>query len=97
MPVIDHTSETFGNFIAGHYSAEDEVLVMTQVLKWVSRGDGVAIYQNSDLGYPEVGDIKLASYGSPRALLEVDVPPTTLPDIGGHINFRYQLIGTYKS
>ena len=36
------------------------------------------------------------SFGSPAAQLETDHPPQTLPDIGGAINWRYQLIGTYR-
>jgi hypothetical protein len=53
------------------------------------------VYQNSELGHPELGHRKYVSYGSAYAQLEVEVPPRTLPDIGGDINWRYQLIGVY--
>lgn len=63
---------------------------------WLARGDGVAIYENQDLGHPELGAKQFLSFGSPSAQLEVDEPPQRLPDIGNKINWRYSLIGTYK-
>jgi len=63
---------------------------------WLERGDGIAIYQNHDLGHPTLGDYQFASFGSQAAQLEVDEPPTTMPDIGHQINWRYQLVGTYR-
>lgn len=64
--------------------------------RWLSRGDGVAVYENHDLGHPEVGHRQWMSYGGTAAQLEVDTPPTTLPDIGGRIHWRYQLIATCR-
>lgn len=63
---------------------------------WLLRGDGIAVYENQDLGHPEIGDKQFASYGSPAAQLEVETPPERMPDIGGRINWRYTLFGTYK-
>lgn len=64
---------------------------------WFERGDGVAVYQNSDLGHPELGDVVLTSYGSHAAQLETDIPPWRLPDglRGNQINWRYTLQGVY--
>lgn len=77
-----------------------------------ARGDGVAVYENVDLGHPEIGQWQIASYGGPDAQLETredygqsaeelstpdyfthgeDTLRTTLPDIGGRINWRYTL------
>jgi hypothetical protein len=67
------------------------------LVEWLDRGDAVAIYQNEDLGHRDLGHVQLVSYGSPAAQLPGDAPPpTTLPDIGGHIGWRYQLIATYR-
>lgn len=70
---------------------------------WLERGDGAAIYENQDLGHPDVGHVQITSFGSGAAQLEADrypdltqFPPTRLPDIGNRINWRYQLIGTYR-
>lgn len=72
------------------------------------RGDGVAIYENHDLGHPEVGERQYVSFGSSSAQLETASEwhdalgltqygltgylPKTLPDIGGRLNWRYQLV-----
>lgn len=82
-----------------NYLGDEEVFVVTiqQVNRWLDRGDGIAMYENHDLGHPDVGHRKFTSYGSPQAQLEVPVPPDILPDgIGGTINWRYQLVSTYK-
>jgi hypothetical protein len=67
--------------------------VMAMVDGWLKRGDGAAIYRNSDLGHRDVGLPRIVSYGSPTAQLEVTDPPTTLPDgiPAGAINYRFQL------
>lgn len=63
---------------------------------WLDRGDGIAVYRNEDFGHPELGDLRFMSYGSRTAQLEVEEPPTRLPDgPGGDINWRYQLAYTY--
>lgn len=65
-------------------------------LDWTDRGDGIAVYENSELGHPELGHRVAVSYGSPAAQIEGDLP-TTLPDgllrgITGGINWRYTLV-----
>lgn len=55
------------------------------------RGDGLAIYINEDFGSAEMGSWKVVSYGSPVSQIETATPPTTLPDMGGAINWRYVL------
>jgi hypothetical protein len=67
-----------------------------QVNKWLERGDGIAVYENHDFGSATMGHRQFVSYGSPSAMLEVDVPPQRLPDIGNAINWRFQLIGVYR-
>ena len=66
------------------------------ITRWVERGDGVAVYVNHDLGHRDLGLRKFVSYGSPAAQLGTDDPPQTLPDIGGDINWRYQLCYRYR-
>lgn len=75
-----------------------------------ARGDGIAVYANHDLSSPDIGQLRIVSYGSEASQLETryrewigertayshfthaeDILPTTLPDIGGMINWRYQL------
>lgn len=64
------------------------------------RGDIVVVYRNSDFGGPGLGDVKITTYGSAASQLEAaqfpDGPPATLPDIGGEINWRYQLEGELR-
>ena len=66
------------------------------VNRWLTRGDGIAIYQNVDLGSFSVGHRKFVSFGSTAAQLETETPPTTLPDIGNQIGWRYELQGVYR-
>lgn len=66
------------------------------VNRWLERGDGIAVYQNQDFGSPQLGEKKYVSFGSTAAQLETEEPPQRLPDIGGAINWRYWLVGTYK-
>lgn len=66
------------------------------VLKWLDRGDGIAVYQNLALDSADMGHKQFLSFGSDEAQLEVDDPPTRLPDIGGSINWRYSLIGIHR-
>jgi hypothetical protein len=61
--------------------------------RWLDRGDGIAMYANHDLDHPDCGRLKWVSYGSSVAQIETPEPPTKLPDIGGEINWRYQLVG----
>lgn len=70
--------------------------VLGPVNGWLNRGDGAAIYRNMDFNSADLGQIKVTSFGSSRAQLETRIPPTTLPDIGNTINWRYQLEATYR-
>jgi hypothetical protein len=86
--VLKHVEEEFPQ------DTQDEVIDKMNV--WLKRGDGIAIYQNHDLGHPMLGHRQIVSYGSEHAQLEVDEPPYRLPDIGNQINWRYVLVGTYR-
>lgn len=78
------------------YGPEGTREITEKVNRWLARGDGVAVYQNHDLGHRDAGDIRIASYGSPDAYFEAAEPPVRLPDTSRHINWRYSLIGTYR-
>lgn len=75
---------------------EDMVDAARQMNIWLERGDGVAIYENVELGHPGLGHKQFVSFGSPKAQLEVDDPPTRMPDIGATVNWRYQLKAVYR-
>lgn len=69
------------------------------VKKWIDRGDGIAVYENHDLGHRNYGHRKFCSYGSKHAQIEVKTAnelPERLPDIGDKLNWRYILIGVYR-
>jgi len=66
------------------------------VNRWLRRGDGLAVYENHDLGSPEMGHRQYASFGSAAAQLETQAPPDRLPDMGQRINWRYVLVGVYR-
>ena len=70
--------------------------VFPMLNRWLARGDGIAVYENVDLGHPEQGHKQFVSFGSPSAMLEAPEAPHRLPDIGDAINWRYQLCGTYR-
>lgn len=58
------------------------------------RGDKVLVYRNQEFGHPEMGLTKIITWGSNDAGLEArhfPEVPTTLPDMGAAINWRYQL------
>jgi hypothetical protein len=63
---------------------------------WLVRGDGVAVYENMDMESMSFGARKYVSFGSADAQLETNTPPQRLPDIGGQINWRYQLVGSHR-
>lgn len=73
--------------------------ICASVNAWLLRGDGAAVFENADLGSTGLGHRKLVSFGKePSAFIvsSEDELPSTLPDINGAINWRYQLIGIYK-
>lgn len=75
---------------------DDPTLVVELLNGWLLRGDGIAVYRNQELGHPQLGHVQIVSFGSHAAQLETAEPPTTLPDIGGAINWRYQLDAVYQ-
>lgn len=66
------------------------------VNQWLEDGKGVAVYENADLGHPELGHRKYVTFGTPRAQIRDESPPERLPDIGDQINWRYRLVGTFR-
>lgn len=109
--VTEYTKDEFmemfrkhaGDFLAPGAAMEDDpdtrqwyVATIIQMNRWLERDDGIAVYENHDMGHADLGEKQFTSYGSPQAQLEVPEPPERLPDIGGRINWRYTLIGTYK-
>lgn len=70
--------------------------IIPVINRWLERGDGLAVYENHDLGHSEVGHRQYLSFGSPSAQLEMEDPPERLPDIGDAINWRYVLVGVYR-
>lgn len=65
------------------------------VNEWLRRGDGIAVYENNDLGSPQLGHARFASFGSDAAQFP-GAPPELLPDFPGEINWRYTLEGVYR-
>lgn len=63
--------------------------------KWLREGKGLAVYENHDLGHPELGRRRFFSFGTPDAQF-TDEPPVRLPDFPTEINWRYVLVGTYR-
>lgn len=91
MSTIEHwTRDQLAGFVTSYWG-EDAGDVMRLVDRWLARGDGAAIYRNHDLSSTGAGQPQIVSYGSPAAQLETDIPPAQLPDIGGSVNWRYQL------
>lgn len=70
--------------------------LIPQLNRWLARGDGVAVYENHDLGHQDAGALHVTSFGSSRAQLEGGVPPQRMPDIGAIIGWRYALVATYR-
>lgn len=69
--------------------------VIEHINTWLERGDGVAVYENQDLGHPELGKRMYVSFGSEDALFP-DEPPERMPDFPNQINWRYTLEGVYR-
>lgn len=93
------TEPDFWAIIRADDDVEYERTLRGFIAKVHARGDAVCVYRNEDMGHPELGDVKVTSYGSDASMLEerqFPTPPTTLPDIGGQINWRYQLVGVLR-
>jgi len=67
-----------------------------RVNEWLARGDGIAVYQNEDLGSRNVGARRFVSFGSHDAMIETDDPTRQMPGARGEITWRYQLEATYR-
>lgn len=93
-PPVEFDRELLLEALSGALEPVSDALVVMN--RWLERGDGVAIYRNEDLGHPHLGHRQFVSYGSPEAQIVDAFPPTRMPDIGGAINWRYQLEGTYR-
>lgn len=77
--------------------ADDEINdAIDRINLWLARGDGVAVYENMDLGHRELGQRQFVSFGSAAAQIESYAPPEKLPDIGNRINYRYYLVGVFQ-
>lgn len=63
--------------------------------RWLARGDGVAVYQNKDFSSARFGDFQFVSFGSEAAQITGPIPQK-MPDLGGQINWQYQLEGIYR-
>jgi hypothetical protein len=99
MAAVEYTAEQFCAIVDEEYEilgVPSRSTVYGMLNRWLERGDGAAVYQNHDLGHHELGHYQIVSYGSPAAQLGAESPPERLPDIGGHINWRYTLAGTYR-
>lgn len=91
----EFTGQEFREYVERQY--EDQAPdVLALVTRWLARGDGAAVYENHDLGHRDLGNCQIVSYGSPAAQLETAEAPERLPDIGGRVNWRYTLVGTYS-
>lgn len=75
---------------------DDRATVIQQMSGWLERGDGVAVYRNEAFDHSQFGHRQFTSYGSPAAQIETAEAPVRMPDIGGAINWPYQLEGTYR-
>jgi hypothetical protein len=78
--------DTLLRFVSENY----KVGALDTVKTWLRRGDVVAVYENADLGSPNVGELKMCPYDPGD--LPGGVPPKTMPDTGT-INWQYQLKG----
>jgi hypothetical protein len=89
------TRDELREYVTRQYD-EQSPEVMMKIYAWLRRGDGAAVYENQDLGHPDLGSCKIVSFGSPAAQLETLTPPEILPDIEGAINWRYILVATHR-
>ena len=93
--MTEYTAEALSALLGERYEPEDMPEIVGKLNAWLARGDGVAVYENHDLGHPELGRIVCLSFGSPESALGVE-PPQRMPDLPQLIGWRYQLIGTYR-
>jgi hypothetical protein len=79
--------------MADRESGEAWLKTFNRIQGWRQEGKGAALYQNQELGHPEMGHLQIISFGTPEAGLPMDEPPQTMPDFPDRINWRYQLVG----
>lgn len=70
---------------------------MDIIERWLERGDGCAVYENVAFDSGDFGHRIYLSFGSAAAQLEMEEPPTRMPDIGGIIGWKYQLKDTVSA
>lgn len=87
---------TFRLWLTSKYSLAELDDMLPKLNTWLERGDGVAVYENEELGHPQAGHVQICSFGSADAQIESELPPQRMPDIGPHINWRYSLLMAYK-
>lgn len=75
--------------------AEFQDLACGLFIKWLQRGDGIAVYENKAMDSSNLGHKQFCSYGSSAAQIETAEPPQRMPDIG-KVNWAYQLVASYK-
>jgi hypothetical protein len=93
--MTEYTTEALIALLSERYEPEDMAEIVGKLNAWLARGDGVAVYENHDLGHPELGRIVCLSFGSTGAVFEGE-PPSRMPDLPQLIGWRYQLVGTYR-
>lgn len=95
---IDQAVEMWTIYFSDPFFAAETV--RPAIIRFLARGDTFCVYRNADLGHPDIGCPQGCSYGSEAAQLTrtqfPDGPPTTMPDIGSIIGWRYQLVGIVK-
>jgi hypothetical protein len=98
MSKPEWTEDQLRDWITRQGADDAEWMASAQILseRWLSRGDGVAVYENHDMGHRDLGLGRMISYGSPAAQIEASYPPDRMPDFPGEINWRYVLIATCK-
>lgn len=74
--------------------------VWYKIQTWLNRGDGAAVYENHDLGHPQLGEPRIVSWGSEAAAFDAATEPGQLPEIlpdwPGQINWRYALVAACR-
>lgn len=90
--------DQFIDEMPSHGDADDHRWYIEQYLRLgarvFERGDVLLVYVNDDLSHRDLGLTQVCSYGSAASQIEASrfpEPPSTMPDIGGNINWRYQL------
>jgi hypothetical protein len=98
-----YTSDDILSFFAiqwlDHEEADEMVAENVRAVNtWLGRGDGIAVYENHDLGHPGLGHKVFLSFGSPDAQIESDDLPQFCPIQLPHglMHWRYVLVGTYR-